>query len=209
MRTIAVTPPNALKRIESLAAEAGWDLQPSLYELARPEVALAATREPLLVVPGSGRVPAGLRRILVTHEGSPLVTPAMEMAAEAAQASGAEIVVVHAASAIRPTTPGSLPAPRFVDHGGYDWEEWRSEFLRRFCRCSKGLWVRLEVLTGEPALALSTGVRRLRPDLLLTTWKGKTGPARGHVLAVLLRNSPCPVLVLREPAELARKSATA
>lgn len=205
MRTIAVTP-GILKRAGSLAAAAGWDLQPSLDEQARPETALVGTHEPVLVVPPGGRVPSALRRILVVHEGSPLVAPAMQVADETAHRSGAEIVVLHVASVKRPTAPGSLPAPRFADHCGYDWEEWRSEFLRRFCRCSEGLRARLEVITGEPALALTAALRRLGPDLVLATWKGKTGPERGRVLRALLRDSPCPVLVLREPTELGRES---
>jgi nucleotide-binding universal stress UspA family protein len=204
MRTIVVTPPSALKRAGSLAAAAGWDLQSSVDEQAWPETALAGTHEPVLVVPPGGHVATDLRRILVVHEGSPLVAPAMQVADEAALRSGAEIVVLHVASATRPTAPASLPAPRFADHCGYDWEEWRSEFLRRFCRSSEGLYVRLEVITGEPALVLTAAVRRLRPDLVLATWKGKTGPERGRVLRVLLRDSPCPVLVLREPMERAQ-----
>lgn len=209
MRTIVVTPPTALKRVASLAAAAGWELQPSTNTEAGTEAALAATHEPILVVPPGLRVPTALRRILVVHEGSPAVAPAVTVADEAALASGAEIVVVHVASATRPAIPGSLPAPRYVDHSGYDWQEWRSEFLRRYCRCSEGLELRLEVVTGDPAPSLAPAIRRLQPDLLLATWKGETGPNRGRILRILVRESPCPVLVVREPTQAGQTEVTA
>lgn len=199
MRTIAVAPPTAPDRAASLARAAGWELESFPEPDTTAELALAATSDPVLVVPPGARVPRALHRILVVHEGSPVVAPAMELADEVALHSGAEIIVLHVASPTSPAGRGSLPAPRFVDHSGYDWQEWRSEFLRRFCRCSEGLCVRLEVATGEPAAAIPVAVRRIRPDLLVATWKGKTGPGRGRVLGTLLRDAPCPVLVLREP----------
>lgn len=201
MNAITVVPANARRRVGALAKAAGWELAPPVQEEPTLELAVAAAREPLLVVPPGARVPRVLRRILVVHEGSPLVAPAMAVADGAALESGAEIVVLHVASPLAPTAPGSLPAPCFVDHSGYDWQEWRAEFQRRFCRCSEGLCVRFEVATGDPAVALPTAARRLRPDLLIATWKGQTGAGRGRILRTLLRDAPCPVLVLREPTE--------
>lgn len=202
MRTIAVFPANASQRVRRLALAAGWDLEPFGEQPPTSEMAaVALARGPVLVLPPGARAPRVLRRVVVVHEGSPLVAPAMEAADEAALGSGAEIVVLHVASAARPAAAGSLPAPCFVDHSGYDWEEWRAEFLRRFCRCSEGLCVRLEVTTGEPAVAIPTALRRLRPDLVVVSWKGQTGPGRGRVVRALLRQASCPVLVLREPTE--------
>ncbi|MBF6557995.1 MAG: universal stress protein [Acidimicrobiales bacterium] len=199
MRTIAITPPGALRRAAPLAAAAGWELEPSPDGHTEADDAALATGEPLLVVPPQARVARRLRRILVVHEGSPLVAPAVELADEAALQSGAEIVVLHAASASRPRAPGSLPAPRFVDHSGYDWAEWRAEFLRRFCRCSEGLCVNLEVAVGQPAVAVPAALPRLRPDLVIATWKGQAGAGRGRLIRLLLREASSPVLVLREP----------
>lgn len=206
MRTIEVTPPQALSRVAQMAESAGWSLEPSKESSA--ERAVVGTREPILVVPIHAKVPRKLSQIMVVHEGSPLVTPAMEMADEIACQSGADIVVLHVLTMKRPFTPGSLPSPRFTDNPSYAMEEWRVEFFRRFCQLSEGLQVNLEVTSGEPTVAISNALRRIKPSLVLVTWKGKTEPGHSRVLRVLLRESICPVLVLREPT-LVRKAGTA
>lgn len=124
----------------------------------------------------------------------------MEMADEVALASGAEIVVLHVISAKRPKAPGSLPSPRFADSLSYAWEEWRLEFLRRFCKLSKGLSVSLEVTSGDPVEAIPTALMRIHPSLVVATWKGKADPDRSRILRMLVSDSRCPVLVLRERA---------
>lgn len=205
MRTIEITPPKAISRAMRMAESAGWSLEPSKESGA--EKAVVNTREPILVVPAHAKVSRKLSKIMVVHEGSPLVTPAMEMADEIACQSGADIVVLHVLSMKRPFTPGSLPSPRFTDNPGYAMEEWRVEFFRRFCQLSEGLQVNLEVTSGEPAVAISDAIRRIKPNLVLVTWKGKTEPGHSRVLRMLLRDSISPVLVLREPT-LVRKPGT-
>ena len=196
MKTIAVTPASAAKRAAKLAEVAGWTLEP--YYERGVEDALLDIREPLLVIPPHARVPRSLDRIVVVHEGSPLVTPAMEMADEVALVSGAEIVVLHVISAKPPKAPGSLPSPRFADSLSYAWEEWRLEFLRRFCKMSKGLSVSLEVTSGDPVEAIPLTLIRIHPSLVVATWKGKADPDRSRILRMLVSDSRCPVLVLRE-----------
>jgi hypothetical protein len=118
-----------------LPRQRGWDVRPSRAAATDLEAALkagAAGRLVLFVSPGS-RVPTCLTHVLVPHD----ATPATSAVRGAPLWSHAEIVVLHVAAAGPLSEPGSLPAPRMIDHDCYDWSDWREEFVRRCCRFSR------------------------------------------------------------------------
>lgn len=201
MKVLAL-PENALPRARTFAETAGWRLEQAAVAGADVDAALAAGAggRSVLFVPPGARVPRRLRRILVLHEGSPAVTPGLQAADEAAVAAGAVLVVVHVPTAATPPEPGSLPAPRFVDHDGYDWSEWRDEFVRRFCARARAADVSLDVVTGEVVPSVLARAKRLRADLVVVTWKGDAGPGHAGTVRSVLGAAPCPVLVVPERA---------
>lgn len=177
MRRITVIPPGAMASVEPMLEAAGWRAKP-----ARPggeggddqAAAMDVVRrgDPALYVPEKARTGA-LRRILVVHEGGRGDRAGMDAADDAAVATGAEIVVLHVPPASPSTTSASLPF-RVADHGTYDWAEWRDEFMRRFCRCSPGVRVTLQVSAGSME-TLRNQIRDKKPDLVIVS-----GPAEGE-----------------------------
>jgi nucleotide-binding universal stress UspA family protein len=196
-----VVPARALRRLTPLLGAAGWTAEAapagSADDLAGA-LALGAEGRDVVFVPPRARLARALRRIVVLHEGGPAADPGVDAANEAAVASGAEIVVVHVASIEPPSEAGSLPAPRFADHGYYDWLEWRREFLRRFGRASEGTSLRLEVALGPAHDTILERARRLRASLLVVTWKGEPGAGHAETLKAVAADAPCPVLILPE-----------
>jgi nucleotide-binding universal stress UspA family protein len=198
MRRIAVIPADATDRVAQLLASAGWESDPVRGGTADPAAAVDLVRrgEPAIVVPDPGRPASRLRKILVVHEGSREGQASMDVADEAAVAAGAEIVVLYAPGAPPSKTSASLPF-RIADHGTYDWNEWRDEFIRRFCRCSPGVRVTLRVSAGSPE-TLRNQVRDEGADLVIVG--GPLVPAQsdsdlGHVVEAVLEGV-APVLIV-------------
>jgi nucleotide-binding universal stress UspA family protein len=165
------------------------------------KVALEASAEGHLVlfVPPGARIPARTRLILVPHDGNPSTTLALDKASEIAELGHGAIVVLHVASAELPTEPGSLPAPRFMDHSGHNWQEWREEFTRRFCRSTPRILPRLKVAVGSPAPSILEAARRLSADLTVLGWRGMLEPGRAQTLRSVCLAAPCPVLLVAIP----------
>ena len=177
MRRITVIPPGAMASVEPMLEAAGWRAKPGRPAAdpgADPTAAMDVVRrgDPALYVPEKARTGA-LRRILVVHEGGRGDRAGMAAADDAAVATGAEIVVRHVPTASPSTTSASLPF-RVADHGTYDWAEWRDEFMRRFCRCSPGVRVTLQVSAGSME-TLRNQIRDKKPDLVIVS-----GPAEGE-----------------------------
>lgn len=204
---VLIIPGRAAPRARRLLDSAGWTLEPGPHDLdVGSALAAAAEGRPVLFVPSGARVARRLRRILVLHEGSPSVAAGVDAADEAAVASGAEITVLHVPTVEPPATAGSLPAPHLADHAPHDWEEWRREFLERFCGRSPGVPLRLEVATGPPVESMLGAARRFRSDLVVSTWKGELGPGRAERLKSVVLDAPSPVLILLEREAAPRRT---
>lgn len=200
MKHVVALPHNVPPRARAFAEAAGWRLELAAVAGADADAALAAGAggRSVLFVPAGARTARKLRRILVLHEGSPAVTPGLEAADAAAVAAGAALVVLHVPAATTPPEPGSLPAPRFVDHDEYDWSEWRDEFVRRFCARAKTADVSFNVVTGEIVPSVLARAKRLRADLVVVTWKGDASPGHAETVRSVLGAAPCPVLIVPE-----------
>jgi CBS domain-containing protein len=196
MNTVTVIPGAAVAQVTPLLRAAGWRAAPLLDRAADDRDAafdLVRRGDPALVVPGGARVARKLERIVVVHEGNRGDRAGMDAADDAALASGAELVVVHTPASTSDPVRGSL-AFRFADHGEYDLEEWRHEFLRRFCRCSPSVRVTLRVGAG-PGPLLADQVQSASPDLVIVSGPPEAESGKREPLAALLEGD-VPVLIV-------------
>jgi nucleotide-binding universal stress UspA family protein len=124
---------------------------------------------------------------------------ALEAADQLAAGGRAEVVVLHVPGAEMPAEPGSLPAPRMVDHVAYDLPDWREEFGRRFFQRSPGLLRRLEVRVGPVPESILAAARALPADLIVLGWRGVADQGRAGTLRTVCDSAPCPVLLAASP----------
>jgi len=194
---ITVVPGEFAPWVGALDLSHRWEVRASKSAAADLRVALqAGVDSPVLFVPQKAQVPDRLRQVLVPHDGTPATTLALDTASELVAGRRVEIVVLHVPAPEFPAEPGSLPAPRLVDHVGYDLPEWREEFSRRFFHRSLGLLLRLEVRVGPVAESIVDAAQRLPADLLVLGWQGVAGEGRAATVRSVCAASPCPVLLV-------------
>lgn len=141
------------------------------------------------------------RRILLPHDGGAAADIAVGPAAEIARAAGAELSIVEVAApgVGSPDEPGSLPMPRYVDQAQHEWSSWTDEVLARLARlCPDGpLKARLQVLGGDPGREILRVAAEQSIDLIVVAWKGAWSEERARTLKAIVRDAPCPVMVVR------------
>ncbi len=156
----------------------------------------------VLVPPQRGLAPWELRRVLLPFDGSPAMIAAVRPAAELAARAGASLLVLHVATAAGapPTEQGTLVTPRYVDQPQHEWPEWTREFLERAASLGaipESLGVRRLLATGDPAEEICRCVAATPIDLVVLAWHGRLEGARAATVKALIREAPCPVLILR------------
>jgi hypothetical protein len=159
-----------MRRAEAFLAAAGWRSAAAAdagADVEDVEAALSMARggRAALWVSEKSELRKPLRRILVLHAGTRGDRAGIDAADHAAVATGAQVTVLHVPSVVPSRTSASLPY-RISDHASYDWEEWREEFLRRFCRCSAGVELALRVGAASAA-GLRKQIRDDDPDLVV------------------------------------------
>jgi nucleotide-binding universal stress UspA family protein len=196
---ITVVPGRLAGRVASLAG--GWEVVAAPVTAGDLGAALctSAQGDMVLFVASEARLPDRLANILVPHDGSPGTALALEAADQLAAGGRAEVVVLHVPGAEVPAEPGSLPAPRMVDHVAYDLPDWREEFGRRFFQRSPGLLRRLEVRVGPVPESILAAARALPADLIVLGWRGVADQGRAVTLRTVCDSAPCPVLLAASP----------
>jgi nucleotide-binding universal stress UspA family protein len=154
----------------------------------------------VLVPPARGRKRWALNRLLVPHDGTPTSAATIAPATAFACTGAAELVVLHVATpgSERPTEPGTFVSPRYVDQPQHEWPAWGQEFLQRLCACGgarPGAKIRLSVAEGEPGAAIVEHARQ--SDLVVLGWRGVLEPGRARTMRQVIRDTTCPVMVLR------------
>ena len=153
-----------------------------------------------LVPPERGATPWHLQHVLVPHDGTPSTSAALQPAAELADRSRAELLVVHVTDIkTAPAEAGSLTTPRYVDQPQHEWPAWSSEFLNRLaCICPLGhLHVRIILAHGDTAAEILRLSEKQSTDLIVLAWRGLWEPPRAATMKAILREAHCPIMVVR------------
>ncbi len=165
--------------------------------------ALLAQRPGAIVLVPSGRRPEPwrLRRVLMAHAGTPSCDSAIAPAAELAHRAGAEVTALHIAARTsrRPTEPGSLLAPLYVDQPQHEWPAWANEFVERMLALGHHPGVinfKLLVAGGQPGSEVAHMARESGADLVVVPWQGKWESQRPGAVKAIVANSGCPVLLI-------------
>lgn len=165
-----------------------------------------ATSPVVLVRPDGAIADWSLGEVLLPHDGTPTTSAAIRPAAAIARSADAKLLALHVATpGTRPRgEPGSLRVPRYLDQPQHEWPEWASEFIERI-ESSSALdrsRVRLFLGQGETGSEVLRVAEAEGADLIVLAWHGTLEPEHAQVFKALLRHAPCPMMVLRVPAEL-------
>jgi nucleotide-binding universal stress UspA family protein len=144
-----------------------------------------------------------LGRLLAPHDGSPAVSDALGPAIACARNAGAEMIVLQVDHDALVLETGSIAPPAYVDQVQHTWPAWSGEFLQRLAGCNPlgDLRVRLLVGHGEPAAETFRVAAEEAADLIVLAWKGRWEAPHASTLKAMLNGAPCPVMVLRIPAD--------
>jgi nucleotide-binding universal stress UspA family protein len=149
-------------------------------------------------------------KILAPTDFSRCAEEAFPRAVEVARAFSAELIVTHVLP-LEPATPWDIPP--YADFGlaampSPEYEvKVEAEVRERLASLVKsgvpsGIAVRLAVGRGDPAREIVRAAREQGVDLIVMAthgWKGWRHLVFGSVAERVLREAPCPVLVVREP----------
>lgn len=141
------------------------------------------------------------KRILVPLDGSARAETAIPVAARLARASGGTILLAQVA--IIPVMYESYGAASVIGEMVDSEVEGAGDYLQGVKACGElaGMQVETSVLVGAPAQTIISMATMFKADLIVMTSQGKTGVKRwllGSVAQKIARQSPIPVLVLRE-----------
>jgi nucleotide-binding universal stress UspA family protein len=164
-----------------------------------------------VVLVGSAASAPSLQRILLPIDGTPSTAAAITPVGQLARSLDAllDIVLVgeehpHLAGltpAAPPSEPGAMLPPRYVDQPHHEWPAFSQEFLERFVgtlgHCPADVRTRFHLAAGEPAAEILRLAGDLASDLLVLVWHGELNDVHGCVFRDIVRDAPCPVMVLR------------
>lgn len=166
------------------------------------EGVLRCCASPLLLVTPHPRLETWrLRRVLLPQDGSPASAAAVAPAVALTQRAGADLSVIHVSDIGReaPSEPGAMGMPHYIDQPQHEWPAWSREFLERMealCRGLGKVHFHLYLARGEPGAEIVRTVREHDIDLVVLAWHGKLDPEHARVLKTVIRDAPCPILIL-------------
>lgn len=188
---------------EALAKQAGLIVLCTYTAAMPPDTILGRTAMhvlhdapcPVVLVPPDAAQEAWWpTRILLPYDGSPSAGAAVAPAARLACRAGAELCVLQIGAG-RQSAPVDLP--RYIDQPQHEWPSWHDEVLDRIASlCHDEMRARVRVLGGDPPREIV----RMAGDphsLIVLSWKGTWSGERAGTLKGVLRDAPCPVLVVR------------
>jgi nucleotide-binding universal stress UspA family protein len=168
---------------------------------------LTSARVPVVFVsPARAPEPFSLRRILVPHDGTPTTAEAVCPVVDLACTAEALLLLLHVAPSagrgggVVPAAGerGTLRAPFYEDQPQHEWPAWTREFLERACLPpSDPLRMSLSLASGDPASEIVRRAKDQAVDLVVLAWRGSLEPGRASILKAVIRDAPCPVLVMR------------
>jgi nucleotide-binding universal stress UspA family protein len=185
-----------------LCKHAGTAEPPDVVGPVTREVVIRAAAPLVLVPPERGSRPWSLRRILLPHDGTPTTAAAMDPAGTLARRAGAQLHVLYVAApgAERPTEPGTLTTPRYLDQPQHEWPSWAAEFVDRMTALGHppaDLEIRLSVATGAAGEEIVRAARENDADLIILAWHGRWEPQRALTAKTVVREAAQPVFLFR------------
>ncbi len=138
------------------------------------------------------------KKILVAIDGSDLATRVADVAVELARALGGEVALVHAVDAATGHLAESLLSPSDMIPAA---EEEGKRLLAEMRQRMAAQPPSLEILpVGSPATEVVKAAKDWSADLIVIGSHGRAGVQKvlfGSVGESVMRNAPCPVLVVR------------
>jgi nucleotide-binding universal stress UspA family protein len=175
---------------------------PRAFGSVAAAVLLAAPCPVVFVPPTRGRNQWALRQLLLPHDGTPTSAATIRPATELAALAAAKLVVLHVATpdTERPSEPGTLLSPRYVDQPQHEWPSWTEEFLARLRAIggvADGVDVRLALAQGEAGAAILDFAQHNDIDLIVLGWRGALESDRARTMRRVIHEAICPVIVFR------------
>jgi nucleotide-binding universal stress UspA family protein len=172
------------------------------------QVIADATRPILLVRPEAESSKRGMvvRRLLLPLDGTPTTAMLLNPACELAGRLGAALDLLYVASAGQPhpDEPGSISAPLYVDQPQHEWPQWALEVIDRLSIASAGcppnVTTRTFLVQGDAASEIPRFAAEWQSDVVVLARRSHLEPDRAQVLRAVLDGTPCPVLLVGEPA---------
>jgi len=140
-------------------------------------------------------------------DGTPTTAGSIAPVGELASSARAAIDIVYVGAvghrSIPPeeAEPGSMHAPRYVDQPQHEWSAFSEEFLERFlgaiAHCPPDVPTRMFLGAGHPSAEILRYANELGSDLIVLVWHGDLADHHGEVFGLVLKDAPCPVLVLK------------
>ena len=195
-----------LTRFETLAeAAATYGLNPAEF---MAELASTIQSSPGNSINLGGNLMLNLKRILVPLDGSPLGEKALPMATTLAQKFGSTIILLEVLDIPTPSTPAKrievsidwvMEARKQTLEAARTYLDERKQEIH-----DQGIRVRSVLRDISPAQDILDVAKEEEVDLIVMSSHGHGGLVRwtfGSVADKVLRHSPCPVLLVRPPAE--------
>jgi len=151
------------------------------------------------------------KSILLPTDFSECANYALSYAASLARTFGARIICVHAIEPIVPTVGYSgMTEPLPIADISEQLEDSAERELPKLGACDEcaGLDIEEVIVHGEAAAEIVQVARERGVDLIVIASHGRTGLGRilfGSTAEAVVRHAPCPVLVVKPPAEAAAK----
>ncbi len=177
------------------------------------EAVINVSRRPILLVrpeseaarPGSGR--AGIRSLLFPLDGTPSTAAALRPAIRLACRWGASVDLLYVLNAgqPRPTEPGSISQPYYVDQPQHEWPCWShvsTQSLIAQTDCPHNVPVNAYLAVGDIGPEILRFATLHKEDAIVLVRRSCLEPEHACVLRTVLDQTTCPVLLLGLPSRM-------
>jgi universal stress protein A len=137
-----------------------------------------------------------IRKILIAVDDDPVSVRAADVGSELARALGGEVALIHV-NVVEYAGDTGIPPSDLIAQTEQESKRLLSGFRERLSLAPSTLEF---VQTGTPAAAITRAAKDWPADLIVIGSHGRSGMRRallGSVAEGVMRNAPCPVLVVR------------
>jgi len=169
------------------------------------EVAACCDRPIVTLRPEIGgepeRTAPAFTRLLVPIDGTRETAWALQPVTSLARRLGASVDVLYVVTPqAHEVTKGAMHAPRYVDQPHHEWRDWEHEVKERLMVECAGFppsaAVDVHVREGEPGPQIVQFAREGNYDAIVLVRRSRLEPDRARTLRHVIRESPCPLLIV-------------